>query len=56
MKWEYKVEDTQWRVTWELEKILNQLGKQGWELVSVTEHLIGVNRFNTYFFKRKTSL
>ena len=52
MMWEYKIEDTQWLVTWELTKRLDRFGREGWELVAVTEHLVGLNRFNTYFFKR----
>ena len=52
-KWKYKVEDTQWEVSWEVEKKLNKFGQNGWELVSVIDYLVGLNSYNKYFFKRE---
>ncbi len=64
-KWEYQVVDFQQRLykvggpnfpsADEETKLLNEYGKDGWELVSVTQTLYEARRFHSAYLKRRAS-
>ena len=48
-KFEYKVEDKSWIINIEIIEYLNQMGSEGWELVSI-DHF---SSWITYYWKRE---
>lgn len=53
MKWEYRVESLSNSSDYELAKVANDFGGDGWELVSATVLTVGERDSYTLFFKRK---
>jgi hypothetical protein len=52
MKWEYRVEEIDLVAIPDAESFLNDIGGEGWELVSVALSVGGVTSHNIAFFKR----
>ena len=51
-KWEYRVEEIDLVAIPDVESFLNDIGGEGWELVSVSLSVGGVTSHNIAFFKR----